>query len=257
MLKSILYQLSKYTPQIPEAAKIEVPEQEWDPEIVAILNDLYPDGEWPYAAPTNVASILLCPDKKNPPKWVGILYPKSVYIAYELYRYLGAWSNETRTDELFAGFFLQADRSAFSARLSEACDDTVIKLAMSRVVLATFDADPSHKPQDRLPVDPYRASAANMIGLNPLQERLAVAASEILIGTSNHAATEQLILGRLAYLAIWYSNKERTQPAFTGKLSTLYLGYEPDANIRNDSANAGAKRTDLLSPLAIRAPEQD
>lgn len=206
-MKSILWQLNKYQADL-----------EANPSIGAGLKEPKSDT-WSgtKVTPDSVAKMVLEPDHMHnyddvieglkdigSYEWSDILYPLEILVIYHLYYAHGKQVvGEERTDDFLKSFLMSQDMGEFRVKFEGAIDDTTKKITLSRVALATYA---SRCPVvDKLPVSPFRVPSLKYLGLGPNATAGDVSGLQSMLDRS--ANIEQLILGRMGYLMIWYSHQ--------------------------------------------------
>ena len=173
--------------------------------------------------------------------YIDVLFSREILAIYHLYfNFQDLVTTEEHTDAFFMDFFKGKNMKEFKQKFEEAVDLTAKKIVMVRILLATFAKsegkvtinygrtlyttgntstscfDQPPKPQDILPKDPFRQPAADYLGIRPRvipSSLYGPGAEGVYAGdvvkmqeTLNKIASlEQLILGRLGYLMIWYA----------------------------------------------------
>jgi len=133
-------------------------------------------------------------------KWYNILYPLEMLISYHIfYKFKRIPASEARIDSLLLMFMSKVDPIEFQNRLKEAIDTNILNITMARVLLATF----CDTAKDNLP-DQFRQPAATHLGVNAT----ARCASDKLEELVNKSSVEQIIVGRMCFLAIWHAWKK-------------------------------------------------
>lgn len=149
----------------------------------------------------------------SPGKNCGKLYPIEVALVYHMFfRGQFVFLSEESLDRHLFTFLKNRDLDKFMIELANAVDGVVHSILAARIVLATFGDGP--RPQDKLPVN-YRQPAADAIKI----QATAKAASDVLHKLRS-ATVEQLVLGRISYLAFWHWQNKPT-PVLTSPLPLL------------------------------------
>ncbi len=200
-MKSILRQLAKYDePIVPKGVVVETPSVV-DPVLLAIerilnyptisANDFKKKASETYALLKNY----------KPSNLSGVLFPLTLDIAYYLYYYhhIQISSEEIIDNELFQ-FLQKTDRISYMNKLFKSMDDTSKKIFLARILIgsSTRKSNASNK-LDSLPQE-YQSLTALRLGCFANLK----AACDILERLSKSASVEQIILGRIGYIAFWY-----------------------------------------------------
>lgn len=208
-MKSILHQLKKYQPK-PEPLEIQPPHQEQAYDSVSIeelaerivppaaLSASLFDCAQAYRQSV-VAQTVKCLKGLVPHKWSDVLYPLEVLAAYHCYYIHGHQATtEQHIDNLLKAFLSAKNMVEFRIQFEQAVqnDSPVKKLILIRVALATYG---EAARLDKLPVEPFRAPSENYLrtrGCGPL--------ADLQARLHCRATIEQIILGRMGYLVVWY-----------------------------------------------------
>lgn len=203
-MRSILTQLAKYQP--PEGDRAKVPTIEVK-EVVhpyeRIVRALCEDSD-PTRREELIGDALAGLNDFNPPPMTDQLYPIETAILYHLfYRHRIQLCGETKADSIMGAFLKHvADRDGgldvYMSILKNMLDKTATTIFLYRVMLAAFGARTKHDNQ-RDHVDRgfgLRAGAA--LGVKPSAKTAARGLDGMAV-----ADVEQLILGRVTYLAFW------------------------------------------------------
>lgn len=206
-MKSILWQLNKYQQDLETNPKIDVGLKEPKPNTWSGIK----------VTPDSVAKMVLEPDFMHryndvikglkdigSYEWSDVLYPLEILVIYHLYYNHGKQVvGEERTDDFLKSFLMSQDMGEFRVKFEDAIDDTTKKHTLSRVAMATYA---SRCPViDKLPVSPFRVPSLKFLGLGPNATSGDVSGLQLMLNRS--ASIEQLILGRMGYLMIWYSHQ--------------------------------------------------
>jgi hypothetical protein len=223
---SILYQLKKYQQADPPKPIIQVGESvqsdghDWLRDLATRIvkmsyagaNILGIDIEKEISYAVGLLSDM------SPEKWANILYPIEVLATYHTFYNHGEYiAGEPVTDWFLFNFLMKTNLKEFKTTFESAIDDHTKKLVMARVLLATFGG--GQREEDRLPYEPFRQVAAAYLGIQPGAKN----AADTLERLTMYANLEQLILGRMGYLVIWYSHRQPEKPS----AEYLLLGYTP------------------------------
>lgn len=104
------------------------------------------------------------------------------------------------------GFIESQNQKEYIAELKKSMDETVSKIFLSRVLLATFCG--TEKYLDKLSIMPlkFRAIAAKLLRCNATAKN----AADIMDSCHKNASIEQIIIGRILYVAAWYWKDNET-----------------------------------------------
>ncbi len=203
---SILRQLSKYVLPAEEAVRatptieIRTPTHSYE-EIVRELCGY--DGD-PARREEKIGDALAGLNDFVPPPMTGQLYPIETAILYHLfYRHRIQLCGESKADAILGAFLKSvAERDGgldmYMSILKNMLDKTATMVFLYRVMLAAFGARTKHdNPKDHLDRGfGLRAGAA--LGVRPSAQTAARGLDSMAV-----ADVEQLILGRVTYIAFW------------------------------------------------------
>lgn len=234
-MKSILYQLSKYTPitePLPEPLSANQGDAKhtqisgssedhlWQlaSRIVDRGSHANYDGarEAIWAREVNrVARLLIDMPASG---FVGVLFSEEILAIYHcFYNRQDRVAGEVRTDFFFKRFLSQVDPHQYQQQFECGVDDITKRLAVVRILLATFATPddgvlswPGHsttsgwgqplKREDYLPLE-FREPAAKYLGLPwPVVGGTVANLQELL---TKRATLDQIILGRMGYMLFW------------------------------------------------------
>ena len=225
-MKSILYQLKKYTPK-QDQIKLSVPEllpaKEEEDDLwklaCRIVNPQYDKRDALWRFEVKRVACLLADMPESP--FGDVLFSREILGIYHCYyRHQAQVASEECTDAFFISFLRQTDPLEYQRKFEEAVDSTTKRLVIIRVALATSEGSGINivhgynttnscgcgttysrgKKEDKLPLE-FRQPAFEYLGVNTiaavanLQERL-----------TRYATVDQIILGRMGYLMFWSWN---------------------------------------------------
>lgn len=161
-------------------------------------------------------------------KWVNILYSEDLLKLYEEYYYSGAGVTEKAADDALSGFLQKNFNSGYMDKWLKSATPNVRRLVMLRVFIATFGGAIAGSKMDKLPRS-HRDAAAKYVGL-PSNSKI-TAVQDIFEKTQKSSSLEDMLLGRIGYLIIWYNMAPLAEisgkPGLDGK-KVFYLSYKPD-----------------------------
>lgn len=218
-MQSILRQLPKYAP-IVNTPLVEVPQRasvEGDDILAAIKRILFFPQIPKDLYDEELDSILKLMSGYSKSKFVGILFPLEIDIAYYLFYRCGKpITNEVMMNNLLGRFFNTTNYNDYMATMVAALDDNAKQSFLSRVLIATFNTERHKGNRDRLPTH-YRGLVAQKLKCNG-NIKDAVRLNERL---NKLLSPEQLILGRICYLAFWHWTQNETVEQSNHKLLML------------------------------------
>lgn len=199
MSASILYQLKKYH-KAHSAENIIIPERTTQPseydEIIRSLVDIPPSA---IGYEKHIGDLLFCLQSFERPPIVNVICPLEVAVAYHIFYNFGIqFTNEEKIDGFLFQFIKQRDANEYIKKLKKSSDLISMKLFMARILLATFSTF-TQKPIDKMPVS-FRKPAVSLLKCAETPK----AAADLLESLTNIATIEQIITGRILYIAAWH-----------------------------------------------------
>jgi hypothetical protein len=215
-MRSILYQLKKYSDkQVP--IKIEQQVDQYIIDNIYLLAKRIVDKQYKIDDPlhdSHISSIIeMLKDMPNS-IYINTLFSEEIFAIYHCYyHHHNQVVSETTTDKFFKEFLSTVNPDEYQKNFEEAVDETTKKLAVIRILIATFTKD-NHttnttsgqfntiplKKEDILPLE-FRQQASEYLGVNSILE--AIKLQEQL---NKYVSIDQIILGRLGYMIFWNWN---------------------------------------------------
>lgn len=225
-MKSVLTQLAKYQPQdTPKQTKtIELKETAHPyQEMVEKLCDTID----PFQRKQIIKNALVGLNDFVPPPTTNQLYPIELAVLYHLfYRHKICLCGESKADTLY-GLFLKSvvekdgGLDVYMRTLKNRLDKVSTSIFLYRIMLAAFSTrETKHTKRDYIQKE-YGLMAAKVLGIEATVQ-MAGHGLDSLAGSN----VEQLILGRIAYVAFWEWSRVQTANECGGYLAM------PSANIQ-------------------------